>query len=429
MKAHWKTIGTLILFAFIVAGSTNYVFAYHSDYHHSYNREGKGFRTNLTEEQRETIHMKITEMREEGADYDEIHATVANLFKEWDIELPEHFGKGHRGGLRYIMFSLTKEQREIVRANIMEMRKNGANYEDIHAAVAELFKGWDIKMPEYLGEGHQRGHRHFMVSLTEEQREIVHTTISEMKEAGVNHEEIHAKVAELFEGWGIEMPEYLDEGQRRGHRHFMVGLTEEQREIVHTTISEMREAGADHEEIHTTVAELLEGWGIEMPEHLGEGQRRDNRHLMFSLTEEQREIVHTTITKMREAGADREEIHVAVTKLLEGFGIESINNPGTMSSEMEAVGSLISAWSYPNPLTREMNIAYTLNSQENVQIQIYNSLGQFVQCFEMGVQEPSSYNVIWDGTDVNGIQAASGVYIYRIEAGTQTLSKSMILLE
>ncbi|MCK4257254.1 T9SS type A sorting domain-containing protein, partial [candidate division WOR-3 bacterium] len=184
-----------------------------------------------------------------------------------------------------------------------------------------------------------------------------------------------------------------------------------------------------HEEIHAKVAELHEGWGIEMPEHLGEGQRRDHRHLMFSLTEEQREIVHTTISKMREAGVDHEEIHVAVTKLLEGFGIESINNPGTMSSEMEAVGSLISAWSYPNPLTREMNIAYTLNSRENVQIQIYNSLGQFVQHFEMGVQEPGSYNVIWDGTDVNGIQAASGVYLYHIEAGTQTVSKSMILLE
>ncbi len=370
MKAHWKTIGTLILFAFIVSGSANYVFAHRLDYQHSYNREGKGFRTNLTEEQRETIHMKITEMREAGADYDEIHATVADLFEEWGIELPEHFGKGHRGGLRYTMFGLTKEQREIVRANIMEMRKDGANYEDIHVAVAELLKGWDIEMPEYLGEGHQRGHRHFMVGLSVEQREIVHTTISKMREAGVDHEEIHAKVAELHEGWGIEMPE-----------------------------------------------------------HLGEGQRRDHRHLMFSLTEEQREIVHTTITKMREAGADREEIHVAVTKLLEGFGIESINNPGTMSSEMEAVGSLISAWSYPNPLTREMNIAYTLNSRENVQIQIYNSLGQFVQHFEMGVQEPGSYNVIWDGTDVNGIQAASGVYLYHIEAGTQTVSKSMILLE
>ncbi|MCK4595671.1 hypothetical protein KAT73_02730, partial [candidate division WOR-3 bacterium] len=76
MKAHWKTIGTLILFAFIVAGSTNYVFARQPNYQYSYNREGKGFRTNLTEEQRETIHMKITEMREAGADHEEIHVAV-----------------------------------------------------------------------------------------------------------------------------------------------------------------------------------------------------------------------------------------------------------------------------------------------------------------------------------------------------------------
>ncbi len=52
-----------------------------------FGRKGPGL--NLTNEQRATLHATIKEMRDKNATRDEIHAKVAELFKEWGIEKPE----------------------------------------------------------------------------------------------------------------------------------------------------------------------------------------------------------------------------------------------------------------------------------------------------------------------------------------------------
>jgi DNA-binding transcriptional regulator YhcF (GntR family) len=175
------------------------------------------------------------------------------------------------------------------------------------------------------GEG--RGPRHeLMEQLTEAQREELHGMVMEMRGAGASREEIHAAVRELLAGWGIELPERPGEGrgEGRGPRHeFMEQLTDAQREKLHQMVTEMREAGASREEIHAAVRELLAGWGIELPEHPGEGRGRRCRHeIMEKLTGAQREELHGMVRGMREAGASREEIHAAVRELLAGWGIE-----------------------------------------------------------------------------------------------------------
>ncbi|MFB3091229.1 MAG: hypothetical protein ACE1ZG_07810 [Gammaproteobacteria bacterium] len=37
--------------------------------------------------------------------------------------------------------------------------------------------------------------------------------------------------------------------------------------------------------------------------------------------------------------------------------------------------------------------------------------------------------MIWDGTDNNGRDVASGIYIYKLNAGELTATKKMILLQ
>ena len=66
---------------------------------------------------------------------------------------------------------------------------------------------------------------------------------------------------------------YAERGNGRGGR-FGGQLTQEQREAVHATVVEMRGAGASHEEIHAAVREMLEGYGIEVPEGPPEGFRK-----------------------------------------------------------------------------------------------------------------------------------------------------------
>jgi DNA-binding transcriptional MerR regulator len=142
--------------------------------------------------------------------------------------------------------------------------------------------------------------------------------VTEMRDAGASHEEIRAAVREKMEGYGIEVPGDI-RGRHPRHEIFSQ-LSEEQREAIHAKMDELREAGASPDEVHAAIKEMLEGFGIEVPEDC---RPPHPRHEIFSqLSEEQREAVHAKVREMRQAGASRDEIHAAVREMLEGFGIE-----------------------------------------------------------------------------------------------------------
>ncbi len=106
---------------------------------------------------------------------------------------------------------------------------------------------------------------------------------------------------------------------------FFTVLTDEQREAVHARVAEMRESGASRQEIHVAVGEMLTAYGIELPDDWNERQprhREPGRRFFSKLTDEQREAVHARVAEMRESGASREEIHAVVGEMLSSYGIE-----------------------------------------------------------------------------------------------------------
>ncbi len=80
---------------------------------------------------------------------------------------------------------------------------------------------------------------------------------------------------------------------------------------------------------------------------------------------------------------------------------------------------------YPNPFNPVTSIRYTINSQVQVNLSIYNSLGQKVATLVCEKQAPGKYQVEWDATGF-----ASGVYIYtlKISRGFKQ-SRKLILLK
>ena len=101
---------------------------------------------------------------------------------------------------------LTEEQRDTLHAMVEEMKEAGASHDDIRAAVHEKLEGWGIELPERPRE--PRGHRREVFKqLTEEQRTAVREMIREMRDAGASREEVHAAVREMLEGFGVELPE------------------------------------------------------------------------------------------------------------------------------------------------------------------------------------------------------------------------------
>ena len=82
--------------------------------------------------------------------------------------------------------------------------------------------------------------------------------------------------------------------------------------------------------------------------------------------------------------------------------------------------------SYPNPFNPSTTIRYALPEASNVSLVVYNLLGQQVRRLVSGVQGAGYHTAVWDGRDEAGRMAATGVYIYRLQAGAFTQVKKML---
>ncbi|MBU0559032.1 MAG: DUF5123 domain-containing protein [Bacteroidetes bacterium] len=72
---------------------------------------------------------------------------------------------------------------------------------------------------------------------------------------------------------------------------------------------------------------------------------------------------------------------------------------------------------FPNPFNPSTTIKYALPVDANVSVRIYNVLGQEVITLIRNVEFAAGYqNVVWNGTNNNGENVSTGIYIYRIEA-------------
>ncbi len=84
---------------------------------------------------------------------------------------------------------------------------------------------------------------------------------------------------------------------------------------------------------------------------------------------------------------------------------------------------------YPNPFNPTTTIEFNLAAKSNVTINIYNLLGQQVEQLVNQEYSAGNHKVSWDGTTSNGTQAATGMYLYRIEADHFVETKKMLLLK
>ncbi|RKY78582.1 hypothetical protein DRQ12_05790, partial [candidate division KSB1 bacterium] len=83
---------------------------------------------------------------------------------------------------------------------------------------------------------------------------------------------------------------------------------------------------------------------------------------------------------------------------------------------------------YPNPFNPQTHISYQIPVATQVEIKVFNTLGQEVVTLVDESQMPGFYTVTWDGKDVFGNEVSSGVYIYQIRTRDFVQVKKMILL-
>ncbi len=87
-------------------------------------------------------------------------------------------------------------------------------------------------------------------------------------------------------------------------------------------------------------------------------------------------------------------------------------------------GSFLLEQNYPNPFNPSTVIGYQLSAVSHVTLKVYDVLGREVATLVDEVQKMGSYEVEFDGS-----RLPSGVYFYRLQAGTYSRTKKLVLLK
>ena len=103
------------------------------------------------------------------------------------------------------------------------------------------------------------------------------------------------------------------------------------------------------------------------------------------------------------------------------------------SSTMQPTQTALLA-NFPNPFNPDTYIPYQLHAPSQVRLSIYDIRGALIREIDLGYRTAGQYLTStnaahWDGRDQRGQRVASGVYLYRLQAGPVAHVRTMVLVK
>lgn len=116
----------------------------------------------------------------------------------------------------------------------------------------------------------------------------------------------------------------------------------------------------------------------------------------------------------------------------EGIYIEDVGiswTPTGTDDETEPTPNIFSlSQNYPNPFNPSTSISFSLAQKAYANIIVYDLLGRRVKTLTSSLLDAGEHKIIWDGTDDSGMEVASGIYLYKLEARGLSQVRRMTLL-
>ncbi len=81
---------------------------------------------------------------------------------------------------------------------------------------------------------------------------------------------------------------------------------------------------------------------------------------------------------------------------------------------------------YPNPFNPRTVIEYGLPEASQVRVLVYNLRGELVRTLVNGLQQPGHLILTWDGTSDGGAVVPTGIYVCRVQAGSEYKAIKML---
>lgn len=100
---------------------------------------------------------------------------------------------------------------------------------------------------------------------------------------------------------------------------------------------------------------------------------------------------------------------------------------GVVDVPMNVPGSYVLHQNYPNPFNPLTVITYSIPENARVKIEVYNVLGQKVASLYDQEQTVGTHSMAWNARDDHGYKSSSGVYFLKMQAGSFSQVKKMLL--
>jgi len=192
---------------------------------------------------------------------------------------------------------------------------------------------------------------------------------------------------------------------------------------------------------HTLVYECLKRDGAAGESHdfvgaraetSGDGRLRIGDLVSFDLSRALRPGVHEIgRLAFRRVGAGEGLVSVMRAVYVEQGGLVGKEDLSAAARMVELAGHAtdkVSLDLVPNPTDGTTLIKYVLPANANVEIGIYNVLGQRIACLVADVESGGYHEVVWDGYGADGKPVPSGVYFCRLRTSSDRVIQKILLV-
>jgi hypothetical protein len=120
---------------------------------------------------------------------------------------------------------------------------------------------------------------------------------------------------------------------------------------------------------------------------------------------------------------------ILVGNVMTWFGVDPVGIAERLKDRLASRSRHYLLWqNYPNPANGPTTISFNVPDNGRGSLKIYDCAGRLVNTLLDENLAPGKYSIRWDGRDQLGKEVPSGVYVYRLSAGRETMAKKMVLI-